>query len=241
MRVSGWAWGCALVLAPGPCAAGDAYVVDPAASEVLTIQVGKAGLFKFAGPRARGHGADRATDGSRRIPADLSRSSVTLTFLASALRVTGKGDPPEDVPKVQEAMIGPKVLDASRFAHDRVHLAQGRREGRGRGRVRPAGRGRPRAARRDEGAHGSRADREGGGRNAHGHRARRPQADRLRHQVRCRSRASSTSGTSWTSPSASSRAPRPEQQLAFPARPIIAPPPRRRTSCQKVVSGPSRK
>ena len=56
------------------------------------------------------------TDGSRRIAADLSRSSVTLTFLASALRVTGKGDPPEDVPKVQEAMIGPKVLDASRFA-----------------------------------------------------------------------------------------------------------------------------
>jgi polyisoprenoid-binding protein YceI len=46
---------------------------------------------------------------------DLSRSSVTLAFQAAALRVTGKGDPPGDVPKVQEAMVGPKVLDAARF------------------------------------------------------------------------------------------------------------------------------
>lgn len=114
MRIGGWAAACALVLGPIAGAAGDAYQVDAAGSEIL-VQVGKAGLFKFAGhthevvaPVAEGRiEADAA---------DLTRSSVTLAFEAAALRVTGKGDPPEDVPKVQEAMAGPKVLDAARFA-----------------------------------------------------------------------------------------------------------------------------
>jgi polyisoprenoid-binding protein YceI len=114
MRISGWAGACALVLGPSAGSAGDVYRVDPASSEIL-VQVGKAGLFKFAG-----HTHEVAAPiGEGRIEADaadLSRSSVTLTFQASALRVTGKGDPPEDVPKVQEAMVGPKVLDAPRFA-----------------------------------------------------------------------------------------------------------------------------
>jgi polyisoprenoid-binding protein YceI len=113
MRISGWAAACVL-LGPAAVSAGDVYRVDPTSSEVL-VQVGKAGLFKFAG-----HTHEVAAPiGEGRIEADaadLSRSSVTLTFQASALRVTGKGDPPEDVPKVQEAMVGPKVLDAPRFA-----------------------------------------------------------------------------------------------------------------------------
>jgi polyisoprenoid-binding protein YceI len=114
MKVGGWAWGLALATGPALGAAGEAYQVDPGASEVL-VQVGKAGLFKFAG-----HTHEVAAPVAEgRIEADaqdLSRSSVTLTFQASALRVTGRGDPPEDVPKVQEAMAGPKVLDAPRFA-----------------------------------------------------------------------------------------------------------------------------
>jgi polyisoprenoid-binding protein YceI len=113
MRVLGWAWGCALVLGPALGAAADAYVVDPAASEVL-VQVGKAGLFKFAG-HTHEVAAPVAEGRIEADAADLSRSSVTLSFQAAALRVTGKGDPPEDVPKVQEAMLGPKVLDAARF------------------------------------------------------------------------------------------------------------------------------
>ena len=108
------AWACAVLTAGSLAAAGDVYQVDPAASELL-IQVGKAGLFKFAG-----HTHEVAAPISQgRIEADaadLSRSSVSLTFEAGALRVTGKGEPPEDLPKVQEAMIGPKVLDAPRFA-----------------------------------------------------------------------------------------------------------------------------
>lgn len=89
------------------------YVVAPDESTV-TIRVGKSGLFKFAGhehevvaPALRGEVV--ADTG------DLSRSSLWVTFEAAALRVTGKGEPPEDVPKVQAAMLGPKVLDVGRF------------------------------------------------------------------------------------------------------------------------------
>lgn len=113
MRMGGWAWAAALWMVPGLAAAGEAYQVDPAASEAL-VKVGKSGLFSFAG-----HTHEVAAPiAEGRIEADaedLSRSSVTLAFQAGALRVTGKGDPPEDVPKVQEAMLGPKVLDAARF------------------------------------------------------------------------------------------------------------------------------
>jgi polyisoprenoid-binding protein YceI len=89
------------------------YVVVPAESQV-TLRVGRAGLFKFAGhehevvaPALRGEVVADA--------ADLGRSSVSVTFDATALRVTGRGEPAQDVPKVQEAMLGPKVLDAARF------------------------------------------------------------------------------------------------------------------------------
>jgi polyisoprenoid-binding protein YceI len=114
MRLGGWTWVCVLGLGAAPGAAGDTYLVDPEASDVL-VQVGKSGLFSFAG-----HTHEVAAPiAEGRIVADsaeLAQSSVTLTFLAGALRVTGKGDPPEDVPKVQDAMVGPKVLDVSRFA-----------------------------------------------------------------------------------------------------------------------------
>jgi polyisoprenoid-binding protein YceI len=103
-----------ITLAPRLGLAAERYVVDPAASEMV-VQVGKAGLFKFAGhthevvaPIAEGRVEADA--------ADLSRSSVVLKFQAAALRVTGKGDPPEDVPKVQEAMAGPKVLEVAKYA-----------------------------------------------------------------------------------------------------------------------------
>jgi polyisoprenoid-binding protein YceI len=102
------------VLAAGPAArAADVYEVDPAAS-TLTVHVGKAGLFKFAGHE---HEVTAPVSSGRieAAAADLSRSSVTLTFRAADLRVTGKDEPPADLPKVQEAMVGPKVLDAARF------------------------------------------------------------------------------------------------------------------------------
>lgn len=97
------------------------YEVD-AAHSVVTIRVGKAGLFKFAGhehevlaPTLKGEvRADRE---------HLDRSSVVLRFEAAALRVSGKGEPAEDVPKVQAAMRGSQVLEVERFPEITFHSA----------------------------------------------------------------------------------------------------------------------
>jgi polyisoprenoid-binding protein YceI len=105
--------GLAALAASSSARAADVYEVDPAAS-TMTIHVGKAGLFSFAGHEHE----VTAPLASGRIEADasdLARSSVTLRFRSADLRVTGKDEPADDRPKVQEAMLGPKVLDAARF------------------------------------------------------------------------------------------------------------------------------
>jgi polyisoprenoid-binding protein YceI len=87
--------------------------IDAAESRV-EIQVGKAGLLGFAG-----HAHDvvaQAVSGHVVFdPTDWRRSSVSLAFEASALRVTGKGEPPGDVPEVQRVMLSSEVLDVTRF------------------------------------------------------------------------------------------------------------------------------
>ncbi len=89
------------------------FALEPAHSR-LTIHVGKAGLFSFAGHEHQVvAGTFRGT--ATFDPQRLAQSSVDLTFDAGALRVTGKGEPPEDVPRVQAAMIGPDCLAAGRF------------------------------------------------------------------------------------------------------------------------------
>jgi polyisoprenoid-binding protein YceI len=89
------------------------FVLDPAKSRVL-VHVGKAGLFKFAG-----HEHDVAAplrEGEVVAdPADPARGSVRVAFDAAALEVVAEGEPPEDVPKVQETMAGPGVLAAAQF------------------------------------------------------------------------------------------------------------------------------
>lgn len=94
-------------------ALGQTYAVDSDGSQVL-IHVGKTGLASFAG-----HEHDVAAPSLHgKVIADredISRSSVDVVFEASDLKVVGKGEPPEDVPKVQSEMQGPKVLDVARF------------------------------------------------------------------------------------------------------------------------------
>ena len=98
--------------APAP-AAEVTYDVDAARSSVI-IHVGRSGVFSFAGhthtvsaPVLQGRVV--AVDG------DLSRSAVRLSFEAARLTVRERGEPAGDAPKVQEAMLGPKVLDAVRY------------------------------------------------------------------------------------------------------------------------------
>jgi polyisoprenoid-binding protein YceI len=89
------------------------FKIDTAASRVL-VHVGKSGLFAFAGHEHEIIAPIRA--GTVTLDPDhIERSSVELTFSAAQLRVAGRGEPDKDVPKVQQAMVGPDCLDAARF------------------------------------------------------------------------------------------------------------------------------
>ena len=87
--------------------------IDPASSQVV-IEVGKAGVFGFAG-----HAHEvvaPALGGTVEFDrADWKASTVRVEFDASALRVTGKNEPPGDVPEVQRVMLSDEVLDVKRY------------------------------------------------------------------------------------------------------------------------------
>jgi polyisoprenoid-binding protein YceI len=88
-------------------------VIDPGQT-TITLQVGRTGIFAFAGhdhevivPAMQGQiTLDRS---------NVSRSTVSVTFDATALKVTGKGEPPGDVPEVQRVMLSDQVLDVQRY------------------------------------------------------------------------------------------------------------------------------
>jgi len=108
--------GAAFILALGArsaAAEGTTYLADPARSTVA-IHVGRAGLFKFAGHEHEVL-ALRLEGEVQADPSDLGRSSVSLALDATALKVSGQGQPPEDVPKVQARMVGPELLDVAHF------------------------------------------------------------------------------------------------------------------------------
>ena len=107
---------CALALAGSLSlrAAGPrTFTVEPDRSHAM-IAVGKSGAFSFAGHT---HEVEApVTSGAVRLDPDTpSKSDVKLVFNAAKMRVTGKGDPADDVPKVQEVMIGEQVLDVKKF------------------------------------------------------------------------------------------------------------------------------
>jgi polyisoprenoid-binding protein YceI len=90
------------------------YTIDSSQSSA-TIQVGKAGAFSFAAGHT--HEVIVPTIGGT-ITVDTddpARSSVRLTIDASALKVSGKGESVDDVPKVQATMLGAQVLDVQRY------------------------------------------------------------------------------------------------------------------------------
>jgi len=97
------------VLAAGP----RTFTVDTQSSRAL-IDVGKSGAFSFAGHTHEVE-APLSSGVVHLDPDTLSRSDVRLEFNAAAMRVTGKGDPPADVPKVTEVMLGDQVLDVKKY------------------------------------------------------------------------------------------------------------------------------
>jgi len=116
MRIHiGWAT-AAVVLAGGlsvRAANPRTFTVDRERSQAL-IEVGKSGAFSFVAGHSHEVEAPIANGVVHLDPADPSHADVRLEFDAAAMRVTGKGDPAADVPKVQQVMLGEQVLDVRR-------------------------------------------------------------------------------------------------------------------------------
>lgn len=112
VRIAGAA--AAVVLAIGANGfAATTYRVVPDKSP-LRIEVGKGGAFGFVAGHT--HEVEGRIQGRVTAdPNDLPHAEIQLTIRAAELRVTGKGEPPDDVPKVQERMLGPDVLDVTQF------------------------------------------------------------------------------------------------------------------------------
>jgi len=99
--------------APAPAPSVRTYRVDAARSQIV-VHVGRAGVFKFAGHEHEV--VTSAVEGEVVANGeDLAASRVSVRFPTARLRVSGRGEPPEDVPKVQSRMEGPEVLDIGRF------------------------------------------------------------------------------------------------------------------------------
>jgi polyisoprenoid-binding protein YceI len=89
------------------------YWIDPAVSEVV-IHVNRTGLFSFMG-HIHEVAAPVAIGTVVLVPGRLEASTVQVEFDAAALRVTGRGEPANDVPEVQQTMDSARVLDVARF------------------------------------------------------------------------------------------------------------------------------
>jgi polyisoprenoid-binding protein YceI len=105
----------------------EAFAVDPAATRVL-IHLGRAGLVKFLGhdheieaPAAEGR--------IEVVDDDPARSKVTLRFEAARLAIVPGSEPAGDVPKVEERMRGPEVLDVVRYPEIAFASTSVRRQG----------------------------------------------------------------------------------------------------------------
>jgi polyisoprenoid-binding protein YceI len=93
------------------------FAVDAQNSRAV-IAVGKSGLLSFAAGHT--HAVETsAISGIVTVDAeDPARSQVRLEFDAAKLRVAEKNEPPADLPKVQQTMLGEQVLDVQR--HPRI-------------------------------------------------------------------------------------------------------------------------
>lgn len=102
-------WG----MVASPWAQEQVWSIAPDGSQVR-IDVGKSGLFSAAG-HTHEVIAPAVSGRVRFDPQRLEEADISLAFDASALKVTGKGEPPEDVPEVQQTTLGEKVLDVAKY------------------------------------------------------------------------------------------------------------------------------
>ncbi len=95
-------------------AAARSYTIDATRSSA-TIEVGKSGVFSFAAGHTHEVLAPAMTGTIALDVEDPAHSRVRVTIDASALKVTGKGESQDDVPKVQATMAGTQVLDVQQY------------------------------------------------------------------------------------------------------------------------------
>jgi len=91
----------------------ETYAVDAEASHVR-IRLGRSGLLKFLG---HDHDIEAPVAEGRIevVDGDPARSRVALRFESARLAVVPGSEPADDVPKVEERMHGPEVLDVARY------------------------------------------------------------------------------------------------------------------------------
>src|SRR5512134_1822782 len=108
------AWLALFVAAAGRLGAEtEAYAVDATASRVR-IHLGRAGLMKFLGHE---HAIEAPLSQGRVevVDGDPTRSRVALRFESARLSVVPGSEPAGDIPKVEERMRGPEVLEVTRY------------------------------------------------------------------------------------------------------------------------------
>ena len=104
-----------------------AYDVDAARSSVV-INVGRSGVFSFAGHTHTVAGPGRARPGGRGGQAISLGAPCACPSKPRGSTVQERGEPAGDAPKVQEAMLGPKVLDAAPLPRDHLRVDHRRRD-----------------------------------------------------------------------------------------------------------------
>ena len=90
-----------------------AFAVDPATSHVR-LHLGRTGLMKFLGHEHHIE-APIAEGRVEVVDADPARSSVRLRFESAKLALVPGSEPAGDIPKVEERMRGPEVLEVTRY------------------------------------------------------------------------------------------------------------------------------
>jgi polyisoprenoid-binding protein YceI len=89
------------------------FVIDPAESRAV-VTVGKAGIFSFAAGHT--HEVVAPMRGTVELDPDApATSTIHMEIDATALQVSTANEPPDDVPKVQKAMLSDQVLDVDHF------------------------------------------------------------------------------------------------------------------------------
>jgi len=91
----------------------EAYAIDPAASRVR-IHLERAGLMKFLGHEHEIE-APLAEGRVEVVDGDPTRSRVALRIESAQLAVVPGSEPAGDIPKVEERMRGPEVLEVARY------------------------------------------------------------------------------------------------------------------------------